>query len=114
MNTMEDLAAAQANVKHWGDAYANDRSNNPDKFAAQRRDAAAKLRQIERSLKQQGLIEKTAQELLDEELDGLYPNAKSKTMVTHQGKKYQVRYFPIEQSRSRKTVKEWGHSWDVV
>jgi hypothetical protein len=112
MHTLEDLAAARADVKHWNDAYANDRSNNPDKFAAQRRNAAARLRQVERSLKEQGLLQKSAQELLDEQLDRLYPNARPRTVVTHEWTKYRVRYFPLETSRSRKTVKEWEHTWE--
>lgn len=112
MYTLEDLAAAQESVRYWDEAFANDRSNNPEKHFANRRDAAAKLREVERSLKDQGLLPKTAQELLDEELDRFYPNAKSKTVVTHEGRKYRVRYFPLVKSRSRKTVKEWGHTWE--
>ena len=42
-----------------------------------------------------------------DELDLLYPNAKSQTIVTHNGKQYQIRYSPLVKSRSRKTVKEY-------
>lgn len=111
MYTLEDLAVAKGELERWNDAYANDRSNNPDKYQAQRRDAGIKLRRIEESLKEQGLVQKSATEVLSEELDRLHPSAKSKTIVTHNGKQYQIRYFPVVTSRSRRTVKEWGHSW---
>jgi len=69
---------------------------------------------IERELKNAGIIEMTDQEKLNIELDKLYPNARSTTIVEHNGQKYQIRYFPLEKSRSRKTVKEWGHEWVQV
>ena len=114
MYNMDDLAAAKTESRRWNDAFANDRSNNPNKFEAQRRDAEAKVREIEGSLKRQGLLAKSEADVLNEELDHLYPNAKSRTIVTHNGQRYQVRYFPLVQSRSRKTVKEWGHSWTLL
>lgn len=114
MYSLEDLASAKAESDRWSDAYANDRSNNPNKYEAQRRDAGIRVRRIEESLKSQGLIEKSESELLSEELGRLYPDAKSRTIVTHNGKQYQSRYFPLVQSRSRKTVKEWGHSWVAI
>ncbi|WP_140853494.1 hypothetical protein [Myxococcus xanthus] len=114
MPTLDDLAAAQSELRRWDDAFANDRSNNPNKYEAQRRDAAALVRRIERELKDEGLLAKTEAEMLNEVLDRMYPNAKSKLIVSHNGKRYQSRYFPVVQSRSRKTVKEWGHTWDEV
>lgn len=114
MYNLDDLAVAKAESQRWDDAFANDRSNNPNKHEAQRRDAGAKVRMIEESLKRQGLIAKSEADMLNEELDRLYPNAKSRTIVTHDGKRYQVRYFPLIESRSRKTVKEWGHSWALL
>lgn len=114
MYTLDDLDEARKDQEKWGDAFANDSSNNPNKYQAQRRDVASKIRRIEQYLKDEGVIQKTDQELLGEELDQLYPNAKSKRTVVHNGKKYQVQYFPLVQSRSRKTVKEWGHKWVEV
>ena len=35
---------------------------------------------------------KTKEEKITEELDKLYPNAKSKTIVEYNGEKYQIRY----------------------
>ena len=114
MNTnfsLDDLTVAQAELTRWDDAYANDSSNNPNKYEAQRRDARSAVRRISEYLKIQGVIEKSEAEKLTEELDRLYPNAQSKTSVVHNGVTYQIRYFAIEKSRSRKTVKEWGHEW---
>lgn len=112
--TVGDLEKANAELKYWDDAFANDRSNNPNKYEAQRRDARRAVRRIEEDLKRRGLIAKTDAELLAEELDRLYPRAPSGKTVLHKGKMYRIKYFPVEQSRSRKTVKEWGHRWVLV
>lgn len=114
MYTLDDLKKAIEQKEHWDNRFANDSSNNPNKYQAQRRDAGIMVRRITESLKEQGLIEKNEVEVINEELDKIYPNAKSKTIVNHNGKKYQIRYFPVVKSRSRKTVKEWGHSWDEI
>lgn len=114
MYSLESLAAAEAELKRWDDAYANDSSNNPNKHEAQRRDARRMVRVISAELKRLGLIEKSEKESLTEELDLLYPGAKSKTTVVHNGVRYQIRYFPVEKSCSRKTVTEWGHEWAPV
>lgn len=111
MYSLDDLEAAKNELNRWNDAFANDRSNNPNKYEAQRRDAGIKVRQIENDLKNQGILQKSENELLNEQLDRLYPNVKSKTIVSYNGKAYQVRYFPLVRSRSRKNVKEWGHEW---
>ncbi|MBL5979700.1 hypothetical protein JAO85_20690 [Comamonas sp. NyZ500] len=112
--TLDDLAAAEAELQRWNDAYANDSSNNPNKFEAQRRDARRLVRRVSDALKDRGLIEKSDSERLTEELDRQYPDAPSRKVVTYNGVKYQIRYFPLEKSRSRKTVKEWGHRWEEV
>lgn len=111
MYRLEDLASAKKELERWNEAFANDRSNNPRKYEAQRRDARIQVRRIEEFLKQDGVLQKSESELLSEELDRLYPDVKSRTIVSHNGKAYQVRYFPLVESRSRKSVKEWGHSW---
>ena len=48
---------------------------------------------------------------ISEELDGLYPKAKSRSVVEHGGRKYQIKYFPIAKSDDGQKVKEWGHRW---
>ena len=114
MYTLDDLKKAIEQQELWDNRFANDRSNNPNKYHAQMRDAGILVRRITKSLKEQGLIEKNKNELINDELDKIYPNAKSKTIVNHNGKKYQIRYFPIVKSRSRKTVKEWDHWWEEL
>lgn len=111
MYSLDDLTAAKAELKRWDDAYANDSSNNPNKYEAQRRDARRRVREISDQLKRVGLIEMSDAEIITNELDRLYPNAKSKSIVVHNNVKYQIRYFPVEKSRSRKMVKEWAHEW---
>lgn len=114
MYTMDDLKKATEQQELWDKKFASDRSNNPNKYQAQRRKAGDLVRRITKSLKEQGLIEKNEIELINDELDKIHPNAKSKTIVNHNGKKYQIRYFPTVKSRSGKTVKEWEHSWDEL
>ncbi len=47
-------------------------------------------------------------------LDELYPKAKSKTVVEYEGKKYQIKYFPVQKTADGAKVKEWGHRWVTV
>lgn len=112
--TLEDLEKAREGLESWQERFANDSSNNPNKYQSQIKDAITRVRLIEGALKTSGLLEKTEQEKLTEELDELYPDAKSRKIVTYQGKRYQIRYFPLDQSRSGKTVREWGHDWRLL
>jgi hypothetical protein len=61
-----------------------------------------------------GLLERSYKEKLERELNRIFPNAQSKEIVEHNGKKYRRRYWPLEKSRSGKTVKEWDKSWVMV
>lgn len=90
MYTIDDLERAQKELDRWHDAFANDSSNNPNKYQAQIRDAAIQCRGIQQYLKNIGTIKKSESEKLTEELDTLHPNAKSKTVVTYRGQKYQI------------------------
>ncbi|KAB8049583.1 hypothetical protein GCN78_16970 [Janthinobacterium rivuli] len=114
MYNLESLAAAEANLKDWNDKFSNDSSNNPDKHLSQRKSAAREVRMITAELKRLGILEMTEAEKLDAELDRLYPSAQSKSIVTHNGRQYQVTYFPVEKSRSRNSVNEWGHRWTAL
>jgi len=51
------------------------------------------------------------EEMIARALDELYPKVKSKTVVEYEGKKYQIRYFPLEKTADGTKVKEWGHRW---
>lgn len=107
--TAEDLEKAEKDLERANEIGMS--GNNPNAGRAIQKAARSRLRTVKEVLKQSGQVEKTPEEKLTEELDNLYPNAKSKTVVEHRGKKYQVRYFPLESSRTGKTVFEWGHSW---
>jgi len=54
------------------------------------------------------------EEKIARELDELYPKAKSRTVVRHKGKEYQIKYFPVEKTADGEKVKEWGHRWVPV
>jgi len=73
-----------------------------------------RVREIESPLKESGALPKTEHEKLESELDRLFPNARSKEIVEHEGRRYQRRFTPLERSRSRKSVTAWGKSWDKV
>lgn len=112
--TVEDLQKARQELEGWREKFANARGSNPNKFRSQIRDAVRRVREIETVLKTAGIIEFTEQERINAELDRLHPNARSKQLVLYEGKRYQIRYFPLQKSLSGKTVKEWDHEWQPV
>lgn len=111
MYTLEGYEKAKAEHTRWVNRWDNYTGNNPDKYQTDIRDAARRMREIEQYLKDVGLLERTEKEKLERELDRLFPNARSKEVVEHNGKKYQCRYWPLEKSRSGKTVNDWVKSW---
>ena len=72
------------------------------------------MRIIEDALKADGAISLTEKEQLEKELDAACPNAKSKQVVEHGGRRFQRRFWPVEKSRSGKSVTEWGRGWTEV
>ena len=112
--SLDDLEKAKTELKLWEDRFANDSSNNPNKYQSQIKQARRAVRSIKEVLKMNGVLEMSEQEKITAELDKLYPNAKSKTIVEYTGRKYQIRYFPRERSRSRKSVTDWGHQWVLL
>ena len=114
MYTLEDYEKAKAGLARWNAAWDNYTGNNPDKYHADIKAAARKVREIEQYLKSSGVLELNEREKLEKELDRAFPNAKSKEVVRYEGKKYRRRFFPLEKSRSGKTVTEWGKSWELV
>lgn len=111
--TLDDLEKARERLKSLNDAYANDSSNNPNKYRSDIEIASSDVRLIRYELINAGLIEMTEKEKLQADLDKLYPNAKSKSVVEYKGKKYKICYWPIK-SRSGKTVQEWRHRWEEL
>jgi hypothetical protein len=109
--TVEDLEKAELDVEKADEIGFS--GNNPNAGRARQQAARARLRTVKNALKQSGKLEKTPEEQLTEELDKLYPNSKSRTIAEYKGKKYQIRYFPLETSRTGKTVLAWGHKWEL-
>lgn len=112
--TLEDYKDAKAELARWNEQWDNYMGNNPDKYQADIKTSARKVREIGQYLKGAGVLELTEIEKLETELDGAFPNAQSKEVVEYNGKKYRRRFCPLEKSRSQKTVTEWGKSWEPV
>lgn len=112
--SLEDYESAKNDLKRWTEAWGNYSGNNPNKYKSDIKSAERRVRVIETHLKEQGLLEMSEQERLEAQLDKSFPKAKSKEIVEFEGKKYRRRFFPLEKSRSRKTVAEWGKSWELV
>ncbi|MGL4967648.1 MAG: hypothetical protein ACRC67_40905 [Inquilinus sp.] len=111
--SVDDLAAAEAELAALVRADANDRSNNPDKYRSDIKRARLRVEHIVLDLKSRGLMPKSPQELLNAELDRLFPRARSRDVVEHDGKTYRKRFFPRDTSHSGR-VTEWAHSWELV
>ncbi len=110
---LEDLRLAQAHLDHLDERRVNSRGNNPNSFDASIKEASRKVRTITAQLKKNGVLALTEYELLEQKLDVAFPKAKSREIVEFEGQTYQLRFFPLEKSRSGKTVKEWGRCWEV-
>ena len=111
MYTLEDYEKAKGEARKWTDAFDRYNGNNPDKYQSDIKIARVKLREIKQDLKSRGLLVMNDKEKLEAELDKEFPEAKSKQIVEYKGKSYQRKYFPLEKSRSRKTVTDWGKTW---
>lgn len=108
--TLEDLERE----RNWDGGFG---SNNQGAESRKQRAHMDRLKEIEWSLIEQGILkepEPTEEQKLNMELDELYPDAESRTIIEHNGKKYQIKYFPKRTSLSGKTVKQWGHTWALI
>ena len=113
MYTLADLEQAKAERSLIEARWDNYSGNNPNKFQSERRAAQAKVEIIEAHLKVTGAIPRTDHEILEQELDRLYPDAKSKEIVEHRGVRYERRFSPAERSR-RGNVVRWHKAWVAV
>lgn len=112
--SIADLDAARADLAKLQAAWENYDGGNPDKYQSRLKSAQSLVVIIESSLKSQGVIPYTPQELLERELDKMFPDAKSKDIVEYEGKRYQRWYRPLHRSNSGKTVKVWDRGWEEV
>jgi hypothetical protein len=111
MYSLDDLEEAKAELTDLQRRDENYSGNNPNKYQASLKASRRMVRQISEALKASGTLERTDKEELEIELDATFPNAQSKEIVDYQGRKFQRRFFPLEQSRSRKSVTDWGREW---
>lgn len=112
--TVDDLEKAREALRAWEDRFDRYTGNNPNKYQSDIRVARHEVRMIEDALKANGATPLTEKEQLEKELDAAFPDAKSKQTVEYGGRKFQRRFWPIEKSRSGKTVTEWGRGWTEV
>jgi len=113
MYSLADLEAAKAEWKSWEDRWDSYSGNNPDKYHSQREMAQAKVRAIEQYLKSAGALPLSEQEVLERDLERLFPNAKSKDVIEHRGIRYQRRFSPAARSR-KGSVTRWDKSWVAI
>ncbi|QTN34703.1 hypothetical protein [Cognatishimia activa] len=108
--TIEDLEKAKLDLDRWQRRSDNDRSNNPNKYLSDIREARDRVRFIESHLKAMGVLERTPEEILKQSLDSAFPNAKSKEVVSFNGRRFQRIFEPLGRSRSGK-VSRWDSKW---
>lgn len=113
MYTIADLEKAKAERTSIEARWDNYSGNNPNKLHSERKAAQAKVGAIEVHLKASGEIPLSDHEILEQELDRCFPEAKSKEIVEHQGIQYQRRFSPAEKSRAG-NVTRWHKSWVAV
>lgn len=103
---LEKAKAEFEQIKKRSDNYDG---NNPNKYQAQLRQAMSTIRLIESQLKSTGELPLTPEEALTKELDRAFPDAKHKTEVDHNGKRYRsVWWVEVE------SPKTWAHYWEEI
>ena len=112
--TLEHLELARADLTLRDNRWANDSSNNPNKYWSERQAARRRVRELTQKLKSQGDLEMTDPERLCAVLDAIVPDASNGQVIDHEGIRYRRRFFPEEKSRSGKTVTAWGRTWEKV
>ena len=110
MDLRIQLAEAKANLESKLDRLDRYDGNNPNKYQSDIRLARSAYDSLERQCKFGKLMPYTEQELLDQRLDAVFPNAKSKQIVEFDGAKYK-RTFSPNFSNSGKTVTSWDKEW---
>ena len=113
MYTIDDLSNAKAEcdeiAERWSAAYS---TNRPNPLDMQAKAATKKVQEIEEDLKRRGVLPYTDRELIEESLDAAFPNAQSREIVQYNGERYQKRLYPLERSKSGKTVRKWRTEWE--
>lgn len=110
--TIEDLEKARADLSAWDERWANNRSNNPNKFHSQRTEARRRVDDLTSRLKAQGDLPMTEHEKACAQLDLLAPNANQGDIIEFEGYRWRRSFYPVEKSRSGKSVTQWGKTWE--
>jgi hypothetical protein len=108
--TVKDLEAAKTKLEQLNEKWDRDSGSNPDKYRPAIHAAMRDIERIERALKEHGTLPWTAQELLEQELDDTYPDARSKQVVGHRGKSYERHWVPVERDEGG-LVSRWKGYW---
>ncbi len=108
--TLDGLAAAGRN---WSSILRRSNATRGTPTSIDRDQASPLTSQVDRGvLKDNGTIPDRARSARTR--DELHPDAASKLVVEHKGKRYQRWYFPAEKSNSGKTVHEWDSGWKEI
>ena len=108
--SIADLDRAKAERARVREAWSNYSGSNPNKYHSELNDTQRRVEIIEDALKAAGILPLSEQEILERELDRRFPDAASKTIVEHEGARYQRRFTPAEKSR-RGNVMRWRMHW---
>lgn len=112
--SLEDHAQATSALAQLKEKWENYSGNNPNKFRAAMESAKAKLLTISTELKAAGLLERNPAEERDALLDAEFPAARSKDVVTWEGRRFMKRFSPAATSLSGKTVIAWNTYWEEL
>jgi hypothetical protein len=107
--TLDDMAAAQAELDDAQRRFDDYEGNNPNKHRAALRPARLRLDLIVSDLRQRGIIptpEPTAKQRLDQALNKAFPNAQSREEVEYEGKRYRRRFVKAEYG--------WTRWWEEI
>ncbi|WP_295929789.1 hypothetical protein [uncultured Xanthomonas sp.] len=112
--TLDDHVKAKEALELLRSKRSNDSGNNPNKFRTEIETAKARLLDIESTLKEAGILQRTATEQRDHLLDKAFPEARSREVVEWQGKRFMKRYTAASKSLSGKTVYRWNTHWEEL
>jgi hypothetical protein len=108
--SISGLEAARAKLERLNEKWDRDQGNNPEKYRPSIRKAMDDVARIHRELKERGELPWSAQEVLEHDLDTIYPDARSTEIVEHRGKRYERRWVPIERNEGG-LVSRWKGYW---
>jgi hypothetical protein len=108
--TLKDLEKAYEVRKAVEAKWERYEGNNPNKYRSERKATQSDVVRIEESLKAAGALERTEEERLSLALDTIHPDAKSRTVVEHDGVRYERRFMPMGKFTDGKP-ESWKGYW---